>query len=337
MRLRLLYSPRRILAVIAFLLIATSAGAQNQVAVGVDASVRDDVTPAAGAVPWVSGAFSLYGYPTDALSWFVDGAGRGEYRSRSQDGAFTATALASGSYRRGLGTIGAELDGTLNLSTGGDGAALDSGVTLFGSTGSAEYAVYGEAGGGLSYQNPDTTYEVSGLVGGSVTIGGTVAPDLSVRGVYRTLADGNRQGGVGADLSVPWYPPHPFTATFGVGAFRSLGDTTYEVDDSAYYPDRFWDFSWNGEVAFSLSRRVALEVLVPGSLQLFTDHGPVVDGTMQSGRERVLSFAPAVNAAFTVTPRLTMESEIGGDLNWSNSPYQDVLSGYVTLAARYGF
>jgi hypothetical protein len=58
---------------------------------------------------------------------------------------------------------------------------------------------------------------------------------------------------------------------------------------------------------------------------------------MQSGRERVFSFAPAVNAAFTVTPRLTIESEIGGDLSWSNSPYQDVLSGYVTLAARYGF
>lgn len=311
--------------------------AQNEVSLGLDAALQQDAGSSVELSPWLSTALSLYGYPTGALSWFADAAGRAEYLSSDQAGVFSGTANAGASLRRGLSILRMDAAAGSVIYTGGAPASLDAAVRLGASTGSAVYALYAETEGGIAYSEPDRTLFGRGQLGGSVTIGAAVAPDLALTGLYRGFDGGDSQTTVGMDLSLPWYPPRDFTATLGFGALRSFGTAEYFVGDDRYLPDRYWELSWDGSVSISLSRRVAVDVMVPGYLQFYTEHGPLVGGSMQSGTEWVVSMSPAISASFDLSDFLVLEGELGAELSRSNSPYRAASSGYLTAALRYRF
>ncbi|NBC28485.1 MAG: hypothetical protein GVY29_00660 [Spirochaetes bacterium] len=309
---------------------------QNEVALGVDLSADESESPATEAVPWASAGLSLSGYPTDAVSWFFDGAGRGELAVRSQTATVAGSLLATGTLRRGLGMLRVDIEGFGDVSTGNETGSVSGDMSLFGSTGSARHSVYSEVKGGVMRASEDTTWSSSGLLGGSLTIGNQVAPDASLRGSYTWLPDGGWRSRLGADLTVPWYPPMPATVSVGVSGYRGLGNTRYAVGDAWYYPDQYWELGWNGELAYSLTRRMTAELLLPGSLRWYL-HGPVVDGVMQDGQERVTSFSPGLSLRGDLGGGFSAVVEVGGDLTWSNSPSLDNLRGYLSTSVRYGF
>ena len=322
--------------IVIILLSAVRSFSQNEVALGVDLSADEGESPASEAVPWASAGLALSGYPTDAVSWFLDGAGRGELAVRSQTATAAGNLIATGTLRRGLGMLRLDIEGFGDVSTANETGSVSGDASLFGSTGSARYSVYGEVTGGVFRASQDTTWSSSGLLGSSLTLGNQVAPDASIRGSYSWLPDGGWRSRLGADLTVPWYPPAPATLSFGVSGYRGLGDTRYAVGDAGYYPDQYWELGWNGELAYSITRRVTAELLLPGSVRWYL-HGPVVDGVMQGGRERVTSFSPGLSLRGALGGGFSAVVEAGGDLRWSNSPSLDNLRGYLSTSLRYGF
>jgi hypothetical protein len=309
---------------------------QNEVALGVDLTADDAESPATDAAPWLSAGLSFAGYPTDSVSWFVDGAGRGEFATRSRTATASGTILATGTLRRGLGTLRVDVEGAGRAATASEAGSLSGNVSLFASTGNARYSMYGETSGGARSDAAGATWSTSGLLGGSVTLGNRVAPDAAIYGTYSRLPDGEWRSRLGADVTVPWYPPAPAIVSLGISGYRGLGNTRYAVDNDWYYPDRYWELAWNGELAYSLTRSITAELLLPGSLRWYL-HGPVVDGAMESGRERVTTLRPELSLRWELGRGFATRVDFGGDLIWSNSPSLDNLRGYLTTSIRYGF
>lgn len=310
--------------------------AQNELATGVEGSLDQGTPETLAVVPWLSGAFSLVGYPTDALSWFLDGAGRGEYRSATGEGVFASTLLLTGSYRRGLSTIRVDLEADAELSTGETPAAAIGALSAHASTGNVRSSLYGTLRGSVNYLDTDVTWATEGVLGGSITAGPRLAPDLRADGGYAWLPGGDWQADLGLTLTLPWYPAGPWSATLAVGGTRSYGSILGDVEGGSYYPDRYREAFWDVQMFWSPRARMLVEFLVPGSFRL-SDHGPVQDEVMQGGREWLLRAAPGLRMGFSLSPSWTLELETGGVLQWSNSPSLATDSAYAGLALRYRF
>lgn len=324
------------LIVAVLLLGSVRVAAQNELSAGLDVETDQATSETLALLPWLGGAFSLSGYPGDALSWFVDGAGRGEYRSATGEGAFASTLLLTGSYRQGLSTLRVDLQGDADLSTGESPTAASGQLGLFASTGSIRSSVYGEITGAVDYREAERSWSARGFLGGSLTTGPRLAPDLRFNGGYSWLPRGEWQGDLGVTLTLPWYPAGPWSATAALGGLRSLGSTVGDVEGGEYYPDRHWDGFLDLQLLWSPRPRLLLDLLTPASFRLY-DHGPVEGETMQAGREWLLSLAPGVRLSMDLTSELTLDIEAGGSLRWSNSPSAGAHAAYAGVALRYRF
>ena len=260
----------------------------------------------------VFGSFGAYSFPSDLLSFFLDGDGE------------TGLLFSIGGIDRWFAESSLRADASLR--SGGllflAGLSLHA-YTEFDPDDTADYAVLLEAaptaslsGGGpaLSWKTDATLTWTGGDRSGlsvltSAALSFVAAPSVIVDPGLLLFIDlsGERAPSPGATARVSWYPGAPVTADLSA-RYRYAAD-----DPSPHSAD------WTADLSL-LTRKAALTLSIPGSVE--------------SG---ALAIDPELKAGFPAGGKTTVTVIGGAHLPLSGTDPSDISYGYVSVQAALGF
>ena len=333
----------KLLAVVALLVLSVPSSLvafdSASVGVGVDATLESDAAQPFLIAPRLDASFSFSGYPTMALSWFVDGAGELSFPLPEAAISATGVVVAGASARAGLTSVRADVESAVNATSGGGPVYVELTPVLGFSTGTPLYSVFAETKGSGIYSSEHGSWALFGNaeIGFSVSILNRLAPALEISGSYSSLWDATESYTIGASLDIPWYPSLPGTFSLRAGLLRSGGTAAVESSDGAvYYPDRYWELWFDVSGAYAFSKALSLELRAPGSVAR-ADHGALIAGEPGDALQITTTLTPSAKLTVRPVSGLSISVQGGATFRLSNSAYLQSTLFFASLGTHYTF
>jgi hypothetical protein len=308
--------------------------AQVLIGAGSGVEVGETVIPSA----WFQGAGSFYTFPSQALSLFLDVAGRGGWEQEDASELFGVASLqGTASYRVG------GLTSRLALSTYAQGATDDNPLYFrlaneaLITYGTFQYSFFVEPSYIFAHYD-DSTHQLEGRVGGSVTVLDTTVMTAGVDGFVSLEEPNVTKSGWGGSLEGSWYPAIPVSADAAVRLTKAWSDDSLQFGDEELFLDNYLQYEWDVSVLTNIGSSMSVDLLFAGWMRE-KEHPAIVDGVLQQEDEWQLRLSPGLSHSFRFTRYVSLVTELSVELRRSNSSYGALNNETFGLSstARYRF
>ena len=296
-------------------------------------SLRADVTLAVGGegtltLPAASPGAAVYADLSAVL-----------YRSLGPAAALLGDGAATVTWEPALGVLEASADASTRLELGLAGmrwrATLEGGAdlsTAAGASGRVSAALWAGWEGlslGLSLEPRATVYFADRLRWAptiqarfDALAGSSVILTLEAGGGLDIPNEGVPEPGLWVSLAAEWLPAAPVVIRGSVDARRRFSDNTETllVDGVSVIVPGYWGYAEAGAslgVDLALGRRWDAWLDLPASIRL-SDHGALLDATVQAGQAWTVAIGPVMGLGVAVADPLRLELTLGDEVRISD-------------------
>jgi hypothetical protein len=329
---------RLCIAVLLLLTIALSLPAEGFLGAGTFFTLSSVSQPPLTPALYFTGGYDVFKPAGPRWSIFSNGGGKVFLYPGSLDFGGSSYLAGDVSYRGEILFSRLELGMYLEHRSWQTGALLDNYGELYLSLDFKNISIFTSPAFVWEIEDRQHTVGMEGAFGLSAGIGSLVFSP-AVNGGIRWIPAGGLETSYGSSIDLTWYPGIPLTTAAVIGFLRTDSAYTETVISGAdpLPVDSGWTIYWEPEIAFFISSRFDLSLVLDGSFT-FKDYNFInSDGTFGSGREYRLYGEPELILTFAATPSLDIQFQIGTEFLYSNSSYLNMVSGTADLSASIWF